>query len=134
MKKKTKSKVLKLLKQNYLLIIILCLYLIISSIFNSTCIFRYITKVACPACGATRAYLSLLNLDFKKAFYYHPLFPILLPMVIYLMFSKKPLFGSQVKQYVFLSIFLIILLGVWILRLFFLKNSEFYIDINSIFM
>ena len=41
---------------------------------KSICLFINIFGLPCPACGMTRAYISLVHLDIKKAFYYHPLF------------------------------------------------------------
>ena len=47
-----------------------------------TCPIKYITGISCPGCGMTRAWLSLLlRGDLKAAFYYHPLFWILIPGV-----------------------------------------------------
>lgn len=43
------------------------------------CPIRLLTGVSCAGCGMTRAWLSVLRLDFRQAFYYHPLF--LLPPV-----------------------------------------------------
>ena len=45
-----------------------------------TCPIKFITGISCPGCGMTRAWLSLLlRGDLKAAFYYHPLFWILIP-------------------------------------------------------
>ncbi len=38
-------------------------------------IYRY-TGMKCPTCGVTRAFSSLMHLNFKKAFEYHPIFTI----------------------------------------------------------
>ncbi len=46
------------------------LFLFVSGIH---CFFRFFTGVPCPSCGMTRAFLSLLKLDFYRSFYYHPL-------------------------------------------------------------
>ena len=37
------------------------------------CLFRYFFRIPCPGCGMTRALLSLLRLDLKGAFCYHPM-------------------------------------------------------------
>ena len=52
------------------------------------CVFRAVTGIACPTCGMTRAYLSLLKLDLKSAFYYHPLFWVV-PAIAGLLLIKK---------------------------------------------
>ncbi len=46
------------------------------------CPIKFITGVSCAGCGMTRACISAAHLDFGKAFYYHPLFPLLIPMGI----------------------------------------------------
>lgn len=39
-----------------------------------TCPIKFLTGVSCAGCGMTRAWLSLLRLDVRSAFIYHPLF------------------------------------------------------------
>lgn len=38
------------------------------------CPIKFLTGVSCPGCGMTRAWASVLALDFAHAFVYHPLF------------------------------------------------------------
>ena len=57
-------------------------------IFIYKCPTRYIFGIPCAACGMTRAFLSAAKLDFKAAFYYHPLFGIIGIELIYLIFRK----------------------------------------------
>ena len=50
------------------------------------CPFKTIFKIPCPGCGITRAYLSVLHLDFAKAFEYNPMFwsvPILFLLMLF---------------------------------------------------
>lgn len=56
------------------------------------CPIKFLTGVSCMGCGMTRAYLSLLRLDFAGAFRYHPLFPI--PAIAAVLF----LFRSRISQ------------------------------------
>ncbi len=42
--------------------------------FGVICLLREITGVPCPACGMSRALLSLTRLDIAAAFRYHPVF------------------------------------------------------------
>lgn len=56
------------------------------------CPIKYLTGVSCMGCGMTRAYLSLLRLDFASSFRYHPLFPI--PAIAAVLF----LFRSRISQ------------------------------------
>ena len=52
---------------------VVILYAIMYSL-GITCPIKWLTGVSCAGCGMTRAWLSVLRLDFKAAFYYHPLF------------------------------------------------------------
>jgi hypothetical protein len=51
------------------------------------CPLRFATHIPCPGCGMTRAFLSFFTLDIGKAFYYHPLFPLILAAAIILAVS-----------------------------------------------
>lgn len=46
------------------------------------CPFSFFLGISCPGCGMTRAFLSLLQFDFAQAFYYHPLFPLVIALVL----------------------------------------------------
>lgn len=52
---------------------------------NSFCFFKATSGIPCPGCGMTRAFLSLLSGDVTQAFYWHPLWPmvILAPLGLY---------------------------------------------------
>lgn len=97
--------------KNSLLVFIILVILIygILQVFGITCPIKFITGVSCPGCGMTRAYLSLLRLDFKSAYYYHPLFVLpALGLILYIFrdkFSKK--FLSRLEIF-FVLVFLIV--------------------------
>lgn len=60
-------------------------------IFGVPCLIKALTGITCPGCGMTRAYVSLLHLDFAGAFRYHKMFwapPIL---YVYFLFDGKVL-------------------------------------------
>ncbi len=42
--------------------------------FVGFCPIKAVTGIPCPGCGMTRAWLSVLRLDIRKAFAYHPMF------------------------------------------------------------
>jgi hypothetical protein len=86
------------------------------------CVFRAVTGIACPTCGMTRAYLSLLKLDLKSAFYYHPLFWVV-PAIAGLLLIKKA--GSKSRIAV-LSLAAAAFLVVYLLRLFVFSDSLIY--------
>ncbi len=54
-------------------------------ILGVPCLVKFLTGISCPGCGMTRAYISLLSFDFTRAFYYHPLWPIV-PVFIVCLF------------------------------------------------
>ena len=56
--------------------------LILSDIY--VCPLNYILGIPCPMCGMTRAFLSVISGDFAGAFYYHPLWIIIIIGVIFI--------------------------------------------------
>ncbi|MBR4981148.1 MAG: DUF2752 domain-containing protein [Lachnospiraceae bacterium] len=64
-------------------------YLFISLIFDVGCPILWITGISCAGCGMTRAWISLLHLDFKTAFYYHPLFWLPVVILFFYFFRNK---------------------------------------------
>ena len=64
-----------------LLIFIFCLFY--------RCPFKLFLHVECPGCGMTRAIISVLKLDFRQAFAYHPLFPIVILGGVYYIFRTQ---------------------------------------------
>lgn len=56
---------------------LICIFLAIFLIYIlfTGCPIKLFTGVSCAGCGMSRAYFSLLHLNFRDAFYYHPLFP-----------------------------------------------------------
>jgi hypothetical protein len=48
------------------------------------CLFKRMTGVACPSCGATRALLALLHGEIGNALYINPLGFVLLPLLLIL--------------------------------------------------
>ncbi len=49
-----------------------------------TCPIKFLTGISCPGCGMTRACLAAIHFEFKEAFLYHPLWPFLMPVLIFL--------------------------------------------------
>lgn len=79
------------------------------------CFFHSITGMPCPFCGMTRAFLAIGQLNFTKAFYFHPLSIIILStMIIYLCCKKFPLWLRH-KTWAYL--FLFVTIATWIFSL-----------------
>ena len=83
---------MKKLKEALPAICAVALVYLILYITGIGCPIKFLTGVSCMGCGMTRAYLSLLRLDFAGAFRYHPLFPI--PIIAAILF----LFRSRISQ------------------------------------
>ena len=49
-----------------------------------TCLFAFVARVPCPACGLSRATRALLRGDLAAALEFHPLRLLVLPFVIFL--------------------------------------------------
>ncbi len=62
------------------------------------CLFLLIFKTPCPTCGITRAWLSVLRLDFAEAFAFHPLFWSIPVLALYAVFDGR-LFKNRYLNY-----------------------------------
>lgn len=83
------------------------------------CPVRRFFGVSCPGCGMMRACLSLIQLDFRAAFAYHPLVFVLVPAVLYILFREVLPFSLNRKtETVFLAAFLLALVLVYCYRMF----------------
>lgn len=96
------------------IVIMLTGYLIMARL-GTTCLFRLLTGICCPACGMTRAWISFLSGNFEMAFYYHPLF-WLIPVIGILVFSEKKM-NKKFYNTVMFS-FIILVMGCYFYRLF----------------
>ena len=89
--------------------------------FGITCPVKHFLGVSCPGCGMTRACLSALRFDFASAFYYHPLWILMLPLAALLIFlwakRKKKAFCAV------LGLFFVALIGVYLYRLFYTETD-----------
>ena len=92
-----------------LLIFIFCLFY--------RCPFKLFLHVECPGCGMTRAIISVLKLDFRQAFEYHPLFPIVILGGVYYIFRtqfRKWFHIGTKQENMMLLVAGMIFLGRWI--------------------
>ncbi len=95
------------------------------------CPYDYILGISCPGCGMTRAFLSLLCLDFSSAFYYHPLFPLVILTALYLIAEYLGIFRlKQSHKNICCRIICALFILVYFIRLF--SGSEIVsIDIKD---
>ncbi len=86
--------------------------------FGGGCLLKDIFNVACPSCGMSRAYLSLLLGDVSAAFEFHPLFwifPITVGFGIASIIDK-----SKKRRILWISLLALCILAYlicWIVRL-----------------
>lgn len=83
------------------------------------CPFLYFFGIPCPGCGMTRALLSVAKLDLKAAFYYHPLFFIVILAAIYiaLKLSGKIKISKKTENSLIMAV-CILFIAVYFIRLF----------------
>ncbi len=92
------------------------------------CPIRFLTGISCAGCGMTRAWLSIIKLDVRNAFYYHPLFWIP-PLVVGIVLFKNKI---SKKSYSFLIIFIsVIFITVYVIRILNPTNTVVEININN---
>lgn len=101
----------------YMMIIIVCIYIILSIIFKFTsCISKLLIGIPCPGCGITRAFLCLIKLDIKGAIYYNPLI-FIVPIIIWiLIFKERPIINKIYKSRLFWILLFCLIFIVYILR------------------
>lgn len=90
---------------------------IVFGILGIGCPIKWATGISCAGCGMTRAYLSLLHLDVKHAFIYHPLFwsvPLVLLIFVLYMAGRVPVRIVNCIKYLIVFLFII----VYVVRLF----------------
>ncbi len=85
--------------------------------FKIPCPFAYFLNVQCPGCGMTRAYLSLLRLDFASAFRFHSMFWSV-PILVLYYFTDWRLFGNKRLDNGVLIIIGVGFLVNWLVKLF----------------
>ena len=86
-------------------------FYIVLSILGIGCPIKWVTGISCAGCGMTRAYLSLLHLDIKHAFIYHPLFwsvPLILLIIVLRMAGRVPTRTANYVKYLTAFLFLIV--------------------------
>lgn len=91
----------------------------------ASCPNRALTGVPCPGCGLTRATLALCSGHLVEALHWHPLVPLMLPLIAFLI-VRSMLIGAgligpsawqvRVPKWLFVA-FGVLVLAVWLARL-----------------
>lgn len=90
-------------------------------VFDYKCPIRALFGIACPGCGMMRAWLCVLKLDFKSAFYYHPLF--FTAPLIPLLFTGCFKLGKKAEK------ILALLIGLAFLAVYLFRISRHFPDV-----
>lgn len=101
---KNKNPIIKRMMELLVLLPVLLLY---------RCPFKLIFHINCPGCGMTRAVFACLRLDFKSAFQYHSLFPVVILGAVYYVFREKLDIGKK-KEELILTAVIVLYLIRWV--------------------
>lgn len=110
------------LRLKILLFGLFALLLAVWYLLDLPCIPRYLTGIICPGCGMSRAWLSVLRLDFASAFGYHPMFWSIPVLALYILYDGEPIRNHKVN-YGILGLLLGALLICYIFRLILFLNG-----------
>lgn len=94
--------------------IAIALLILLFWVFSIPCPIKFLTGISCAGCGMTRAWLSVLHLDFSAAIDYHPLFwAVPIAFLCFLLLRRYPLFSKCT-----LAIILTLDIAVYLFRMF----------------
>ena len=94
-----KEKVVAYFKKNkstIQVILIIAVAYIFFAVVGVGCPIKYTTGISCMGCGMTRAIVAACKLNFKAAFYYHPLW-VLLPVGVVVFLLRKRINPTVLK-------------------------------------
>ena len=99
------------------------------------CVIRSVTGLPCPSCGVTRALLEMVQGHWAEAFYWHPLWPLLiLGIFIYLLYIQPwrptPRLEAFVKKPALWVGMILLVLGVYVFRMIVLFPDQPPLDLN----
>jgi len=87
------------------------------------CPFALVTGFPCPGCGLSRASLALLSGDPVRAFHFHPLVFVVLPVAAFLVVRLARFHGTTGSAprdnratVLGAAVLLVLMLGVWVAR------------------
>lgn len=101
--------------EEHLKLICIFLFIFLIYILFTGCPIKLLTGISCAGCGMSRAYFSLLHLNFREAFYYHPLFPC--PIIFVAVYIMTKLGFSQKAAKIIYGVMAFLFIGIYILRM-----------------
>ena len=103
---------IRLTKDTIITIITVVMLYCAMELCGITCPIKYITGISCAGCGMSRAWISLLHLNIKDAFYYHPLF--WLPALVLIVFFMKNKINIKIyKIFIFTAVCAFVIVYVY---------------------
>lgn len=115
-----RSDIAKLLKEKVSFLLILSVYIAVTSALHTGCPIKKITGISCMGCGMSRAVISALRFDFAKAFSFHPLFILVIVGIPFFIFWQKI---PRRLRLTILWLIVIIFLIVYIIRMVYFRND-----------
>lgn len=89
------------------------------------CYFKATFGIPCPGCGLTRAFVRLFSGNLAGAFYFHPLFLVVIVLAILMVFRKFPLSRSILDSSMFWVVILFLFVITYVIRMmFFFPDTE----------
>ncbi len=107
---------IKDLKSKLLLTAAYCGLLAVFWAFELPCVYRYLFNITCPGCGMSRAFFSLMRLDFAAAFSYHRMFWSVPILYLYFLFDAK-LFKNKILNYTVLGLVILGFIINWMMKI-----------------
>lgn len=115
---------MKVTEKIKILVAIIIFYLLLT-VTHIGCPIKFFTGISCAGCGMTRAWGEVFRLNFKEAFYYHPLYPLGLVIVLLLLLSK---YINRKVQKILWIIIVVVFAGTYFYRLF--SGSDLIVTAN----
>lgn len=113
------------MKQKFSAFTVITAIYVVLHILNIGCPIKFLTGISCAGCGMTRAWSSVLKLDFAGAFYFHPLFWTI-PIGIFVYLFKNHISDKVICFMTGIAIFIFI--TVYIMRM--LNPEDTGVEIN----
>jgi hypothetical protein len=115
----------------------LALYYLIFVILLDTgtvCFFQSIFGIPCPGCGLTRAITALCSLEFRAAFFYHPLVPMIFWIGFLFLFQSHPKIHTLYTNNRLWQVYGTLFCLVWGIRMFLLfpHHTPFVFNTSSL--
>jgi len=85
---------------------------------ETNCLVKLTIGIPCMTCGMSRAFVSLIFLDFKQAFHFHPLIFIVPFIFTVLLFRETKFMGKIYHSKIWWSTILLLFVVVYIIRMF----------------